>query len=565
MSDNALWIILQKLRTPLLVIIITYSIAILGMVLIPGEKDPITHEIYHLTFFDAFYFVSYMASTIGFGESPYAFTYEQKLWVSFCIYLTVVGWFYGVGALVSAVTDRTLKFELMRSSFRKKVREIKNDFVIILGYSYVNSEIIKKFHEVDIEVVLIEKSEEKVNHFLLEESSIDVPIMVGDGVISETLEDAGIRKKNCKAIVSLFSDEEKNLRISILTKFLNPNVKVMAKATFDATTQSIKDTDIATVINPFEVFAKRVDISLTSPHVLMLENWIYQNSDLNGKICTLPQGKYIVCGYGRLGKELQKKFDKHNIEYVFIDEKRTASRDMIQSHQFLHENPDDKEVLLKAGIKEASCLIIGTKNDIKNLSIMITAKKLNPNIYLVSRENTIQEISIFKVADIDWIFMIERILINKTSLALTKPLRHRLLMHILKKDELWAETLVRLLIKRLGSNPLITSLRINEEESYAIYHEILEGKEVNIDVLRASLADRTQKNIAVPLMLHRDGENILLPRNMKLEINDHLLFACDMETKEEIELIASNIYEFHYAKYGKEKEVPFLTRIIGHN
>ena len=564
MSDNALWIILQKLRTPLLVIIVTYSIAILGMVLIPGLDDD--GKVYHLTFFDAFYFVSYMASTIGFGESPYAFTYAQKLWVSFCIYLTVVGWFYGVGALVSAVTDRTLKFELMRSSFRKKVRDIQSDFVIVLGYSYVNSEIIKKFHEVEIEVVFIEKDEEKVNHFLLEESSRDVPIMIGDGVISETLEDAGIRKRNCKAIVSLFKDEEKNLRISILTKFLNPKVKVMAKATFDATMKSIKDTDIATVINPFEVFAKRVDISLTSPHVLLLENWIYQNADLNSKVCTLPPaGKYIVCGYGRLGKELQRKFDKHNIEYVFIDEKRTASREMIQNHQFIHENPDDKDTLLKAGIKEACCLIIGTKNDIKNLSIMITAKKLNPDIYLVSRENTIQEISIFKVADIDWIFMIERILINKTSLALTKPLRHRLLMHILTKDEAWAETLVRLLIKRIGGNPLIMSLKINEEESYAIYHEILEGKEVNIDVLRVSLSNREEKNVAVPLMLDRDGENILLPRNVKLKINDHLLFACNSESKEEIELIASNIYELHYAKYGKEKEVPLLRRILGHN
>jgi Trk K+ transport system NAD-binding subunit len=563
MSDNALWIILQKLRTPLLVIIVTYSIAILGMVLIPGLDDK--GNVYHLTFFDAFYFVSYMASTIGFGESPYDFTYQQKLWVSFCIYLTVVGWFYGVGALVSAVTDRTLKFELMRSSFRKKVRDIKNDFVIILGYSYVNSEIIKKFHEVDIEVVLIEKNEEKVNHFLLEESSRDVPIMVGDGIISDSLEDAGIRKRNCKAIVSLFKDEEKNLRISILTKFLNSKVKVIAKATFDATSKSIKDTDIATVINPFEVFAKRVDISLTSPHVLMLENWIYKNSDLNSKVCTLPEGKYIVCGYGRLGRELQRKFDKHNIDYVFIDEKRTATIDMIQHSEFIHENPDDKEVLLKAGIKEATCLIIGTKNDIKNLSIMITAKKLNPDIYLVSRENTIQEISIFQAADIDWIFMIERILINKTSLALTKPLHNYFLMHVLKKDEIWAERLVRLLRKRIGDNPRMMALKINEEESYAIYHEILDGREVNIDVLRASLSNRERKNIAIPLMIHRDGENILLPRNMILQIEDHLLFACDSETKEEIELIASNIYELHYAKYGKEKEVPFLTTIFGHN
>jgi len=560
MSNNALWIILQKLRIPLLVIIVTYSIAILGMVLIPGMDD--NGNVYHLTFFDAFYFVSYMASTIGFGESPYAFTYEQKLWVSFCIYLTVVGWFYGVGALVSAVTDKTLKFELMRSQFKRKVQKLNSDFVIILGYTYVTGEIVKKLHNANIEVVLIEEDEEKINHFLLEESSRDVPVMIGDGVDLETLKTAGILSRHCKAIVSLFKDEEKNLRTSILTKFLNSKVQVIAKATFEATRESINDTDIAKVVNPFDVFAKRVEIALTSPHLLLLENWIYKNGDLNSTVCNLPHGKYVVCGYGRLGKELQKKFDLCGIEYVFIDEKRTANREMVKSGQFIRENPDDKEVLLKAGIKEAKCLIIGTKDDIHNLSILITAKKLNPNIYVVSRENTIQEISIFQTSGIDWIFMIERILINKTSLALTNPLRNRFLQYLLKKDEEWAETLTRLLKKRIGENPKIMALKINEEESYAIYHELLDGHEINIDALRASLSNREEKNRAVPLMIHRKGKDFLLPRNMKLEVDDHLLFACDEESREEIEYIASNIYDLHYVCYGKEKTSWILKKLF---
>ncbi len=159
MNDNAFWIILHKLRTPLLVIIITYSIAILGMVLIPGMDDD--GKVYHLSFFDAFYFVSYMASTIGFGEAPYTFTYAQRLWVSLCIYITVVGWFYGIGALVSAVTDKTLKFEMMRNSFRKKVNAISHDFVIVLGYTYVNAEIIRRLHDANIEAVLIDENEDK--------------------------------------------------------------------------------------------------------------------------------------------------------------------------------------------------------------------------------------------------------------------------------------------------------------------------------------------------------------------------------------------------------------------
>jgi len=562
MNNNAFWIVLQKLRAPLLVIIVTYSIAILGMVLIPGMDDK--GNVYHLSFFDAFYFVSYMASTIGFGEAPYTFTYPQRLWVALCIYITVVGWFYGIGALVSAVTDKTFKFELMKSSFRKKVRAIRSEFVIILGYTYVTAEILKRFHDVSIEVVLIDRNEDKISHFLLEDFSRDVPVMAGDALLTDTLKDAGIELENCKAIVSLFNNEEKNLRVSILTKFLNPKVRVIAKSTYPDITKSILDTDIAKAINPFEIFAKRgVDIALSSPHILLLENWIYGNSDLNSKTIFLPHGKYIVCGYGRFGKALQKKFEKHGLDYVFIDEKRLANREMIESGRFLRANPDDKDTLIEAGIKESVALIVGTKNDIDNLSIIITARKINPDIYIIARENTIQEVSLFQAANINWVFIIEKILINKTSLALTKPLKNRFLKMILNKDEEWAKTLVKLLRVNIGANPIMTALRINEEESYAIYHELLNGVEITIDILTRSLKNWKENNHIIPLLIHRKNEEILIPKNRTLKIGDHILFACSKEAKEDIELIASNIYELHYVMYGKEKESPILKKILG--
>jgi len=560
MSNNAFWLILQKLRTPLLVIIVTYSIAILGMVLIPGMDD--NGQVYHLSFFDAFYFVSYMASTIGFGESPFAFTYEQKLWVSFCIYLTVVGWFYGIGALVSVLTNETLKHELMRSKFRKKVLKIQDEFVIILGYSQINAEIIKKFHAAQIEVVLIDKNEDKINHFLLEGLSVDIPVMVGDGLLTDTLIDAGIKRNNCKAIISLFSDEEKNLRIAVLTRFLNKKIRVLAKSTHREISESILDTDIAKIINPFEIFANRLDMTLNSPHLLILENWIYGNSDLSDEALFLPDGKYIICGYGRFGKALQKKFEENDISYVFIDGKRVAPKKMIENETFIRANPDNKEILIEAGIQEASCLIVGTKNDIENLSIMITAKKINPNIYLIARENTMQEVSIFQEAQIDWLFIIERIIVNKTSLAITQPMKHHFLNLILDENEALANSLVKLLCSNIGKNPILKYLSINEEQSYALYHELKNGFDVKIEILKRSLSNWEEYNNIIPLLVQRGDENILLPKNISLQIGDKLLIACDKEGEEEIELIAANIYELHYAQSGTEKQVGILGKFF---
>jgi Trk K+ transport system NAD-binding subunit len=561
MKNSAFWIILQRLRTPLLVIIFTYSIAILGMVLIPGLTDK--GEVYHLSFFDAFYFISYTASTIGFGETPYDFTYDQRLWVLVCIYLTVVGWFYAIGALVTVLSDRTLRYELMRGKFRKQVKALKSNFVIVLGYNYINSKVIQKLLENNIAVVLIDSSEEKINLFLLEEFTQSIPIMVADALLSETLKDAGIEKDNCQAVVSHFFKEDKNLRIAVFTKFLNPNVKVVTKATNRDVLTSLIDTDIAKVENPFEIFAKRLDIALTAPHIMILENWIYKNHDLTHEATFLPQGRYIICGYGRMGKAIKEKLDANSIDYVIIDENIVPSKEMIENDTFIYSNADDGKVLLEAGIEDASVLIVGTQNDIDNISIIITAQKLNPNLYIIARENTMKEVSVFEAANIDWLFMIEKILINKTSLQLASPLKHVFLKLVIHKDEEWGTSVVNLLKSQIGANPKLMNLTITEDRAYALYNEIKIGEKININILLKSLEDWKSYHNAIPLLLKRGDREILLPHDEIMELGDQMLFACDEESRDEIEYIASNVYDLHYIRTGEEKKNPILEKIFG--
>ena len=561
MRDNALWIILQRLRTPLIVIIVSYSIAILGMVLIPGLDN--NGDVYHLTFFDAFYFISYTATTIGFGETPYDFTYSQRLWVVICIYLTVIGWFYTIGALVSIISDKTLKHELMKGTFRRQVQRLKSDFIIILGYNHVNSEIIKKLTTAGIEVVLIDHNTDKVNLFQLEEFSVGVPVMVGNALLTATLKDAGVHSPYCKAVVAHFYKEEKNLRITILTRFLNSNIKVITKATLRDTMTSLLDTDIAKVENPFEIFAKRFDIALTAPHILTLENWIYKNSDLADEASFLPEGRYIICGYGRLGKVIKEKLDKHGMDYIIIDEKGLGSKEMIKNETFIRANADDKEVLLDAGIESAVVLIAGTQNDIDNISIVLTAKKLNPDLYIIARENTMKEVSIFEATNANWLFMIEKILINKTSLQLSQPLKHSFLKKILYKNEEWGTSLVNLLKAQLGTNPQLLHLTINEEKAYAIYHAIEDNESIGLNILLRSLENWKNYHNAIPLFLKRNGDEFLLPCSELLEIGDQILFACDTDSREEIEIIASNVYDLHYVRTGEEKQNWLVRKVFG--
>ena len=70
--ENIVFLILRRMRQPLLTLLVVYAVSILGLTLIPGQDAD--GNVWHMSIFHAFYFVSYMATTIGFGEIPYAFT-----------------------------------------------------------------------------------------------------------------------------------------------------------------------------------------------------------------------------------------------------------------------------------------------------------------------------------------------------------------------------------------------------------------------------------------------------------------------------------------------------------
>ncbi len=559
MKNSSLFIILQRMRKPFLVILFSYTIAIVGLLIIDGVDN--NGNPYRMSIFDAFYFVTYTASTIGFGETPYEFTYAQRLWVSFSIYLTVLGWFYGIGTLVSLLQDKVFLRELERAKFKRQIRGLKQKFIIVLGYNQISSEIINKAIEQEIRAVVIEKNEMRANELLLENFTPTVPVLVADAYTPKVLEEAGIKKHNCKGVVSIFEDDSLNLRIALTSKLLNSKVKLAIKSSTLNHTENLKDLDVEIIANPFSIISSEISMALNAPNLLKLEKWIYQIDDLNASLPSFPRGKYIICGYGRMGQHIYKnlKQDRVEVQFVEIDKSKVGTFSANKYMKITYGNADDKEILSIVGIKESVAIISATNDDTTNLSILATAKKLNPDIMIIARENEMKDLSIFENAKVDHILMPSKILINKITNALINPLADRFIRLICKKDDEWASKLVKNLIQTINEKPLIFELRIDFKNAPQIYNCIKENKEVSLGIFCRSLYNREKKNNIMALLLKREnGEVELLPKdNIVLQINDEILFACDENAKNDIEYIALNLYEFHYAYTGEERKVIF--------
>ena len=550
MNDQIIWIVLKRLRIPFLVIIVTFSISIIGLMLINGADN--TGKIYHMTFFDAFYFVSYMASTIGFGEAPYAFTYPQRMWVSASIYITVIGWFYGIGTIISLIQDETLKKAISRNSFRKQVLSLVDPFYIILGYNSITKSIIDRVGKNEFRIVVLDKDEAKIEELILENFYPNVPAFVGEATNQKMLNMAGIHQKNCLGVISLFEDDAKNTEIATICRLLNKRVDVIVKASSPQHLEYFKSIGLLHIQNPFEIISQRMFYSITAPHIWLLEMWIYghalnlRNRDL------LPHGRYIICGYGRMGKAIEEGLQKASIEYELYDIDAKEYKDKKRTTIFGDE--EDVKKLLDLGIERCACIIAATENDLLNLTILNNAKTLNPDIYTIARENSLDDLNIFQAAKIDRIYILEQILADTTYNYLAQPLTELFIQEIRKQDEEWAVKSVQILHSITTTTPSYFEIQIDIGSAYALSLELKKQSLITLSNLRRSREDRTQALEIIYLLLKREDEVYLMPDlDMEIQIGDKLLIASDEESKNDFEYIINNIYELNYVLENRQK------------
>lgn len=97
---------------------------------------------------------------------------------------------------------------------------------------------------------------------------------------------------------------------------------------------------------------------------------------------------YIVCGFGRIGEEICRMLQQHNLPFVIIESDADVVREIQElGYLELEGEASDDEVLLKAGIEKAKGLISAVSSDADNLYVTLTARGLNPDLYIMARSS----------------------------------------------------------------------------------------------------------------------------------------------------------------------------------
>lgn len=98
------------------------------------------------------------------------------------------------------------------------------------------------------------------------------------------------------------------------------------------------------------------------------------------------KGHYIICGYGRIGRVLTRFLIQRYLDVVVVERNKDRVERMDEDGiLYLLGEATDEGLLERAGIDRAKALVTAVATDADNVFLVLIAKQLNPELYIVAR------------------------------------------------------------------------------------------------------------------------------------------------------------------------------------
>lgn len=510
------------MRLPLIVLIILLTISTVGLTLMPGvDADGNT---WYMDPFEAFYFMSYTATTIGFGEIPFAFTTAQRAWVIVSIYLSVIAWAYAIGSVLALLQDRGFREALSLQRFERKVRRLREPFVILAGFGQAGEMVARSLDRIDQRLVVLDLEPARIEALELAAFHSDVPGLVADGANPFELQRAGLLSPHCEGVIALTNDDEANLAIAMSARLLAPHLPVVCRTVDDAILARMDAFGAPMVVDPFNLFGDELVLAVKAPQTYRLINWLTSGpgNELPSTMRAPGHGRWIVCGYGRFGSHLAADLVRHDLPVTVVDPDAAN----VPAVQIVIGDAADPQVLDRAGLDDAVALAAATDNDVTNLSLLAAARAANPDLFLVARQNDPSNSPLFDALDIDSLLVPTRLIAHEVLARISDPLLWRFVQQARGRDDAWSQRLLDRITSGCGTRlPDLWSVALTDTGAPSLDDELSAGS-VRLEDLLRNPEDRELALDVVPLLLVRGDEARLAPEGDEvLRPADVLLLA----------------------------------------
>lgn len=210
-------------------------------------------------FFDSLYMTIITLTTVGY-EEVHSLSHEGRVF-SIVLMLSGVGtMFYTFGVGAKVLLEGEIRDILGRKRLSKKIENLKNHY-IICGYGRMGSIICKELKQHNAPFVVIEDTPE-----IVAAMEGDLLALQGDATQDTVLKEAGIEK--AKGLISVLSSDADNLYVVLSARGLNPQLRIVARASEEGAAQKLMRAGADDVVSPYYIGGVRIAHTLLKPAVV---------------------------------------------------------------------------------------------------------------------------------------------------------------------------------------------------------------------------------------------------------------------------------------------------------
>lgn len=550
--DRVGMILLRYMRRPLFVLLFVYSVGIIGMVLMPGRV--VDGETTHMDLFHAFYFFTYTATTTGFGELPNDFSNEQRLWTIFCLYTGAIAWFYAIGSLINLVQNPHFIQSMDNFRFARKVRRNAEPFVILCGFGDAGSLLARGLSDHRMRAVILDADPERIKALGVRDYTVAMPGLCADAGAPKHLLAAGVEHPACRSLVTLTNDDDTNLKIAVMARHLNPRLQVICRSTSSRHGATLRALDNVTVVDPFEIFAQLLYWAIARSKLHNLNAWLVGARGVElGVPLQVPQGNWILCGYGRMGRRIHRCLKDHGIGVRIVDPAEDVG--VAGEKAVMAPEQADHSALEAAGIDAAAGVIAAMNRDTDNLSTLLSVVELNPDVFRIVRQNSHENQVVFDAARADLVLQHSLTTARRILKLLISPLIQELIDWLVQQEPARTQALVTRLQESVGTEPPhLWSVRLSPEEAPAVARYPHNEGVITPGALRRDPCNFSESLPCEVLAVRREGESVMLPdQDFPLEVGDELLLCGVQAAEPMLQATLHNPYTLRYVLTGVDE------------
>jgi Trk K+ transport system NAD-binding subunit len=471
-------------------------------------------------------------------------------------------WIYAVGTLIALLQDSAFQRAIAEGRFRRRVLGVRDPFYLVCGYGQTGGALVRALTDRHLHAVVIDLDQERISLLALENQREYVPALCGDARRPANLEAAGLKHPRCQGVVALTNVNETNLKIAIAAKLLHPQIQVICRADSHDIEANMASFGTDHIYDPFDTFALNMAIAIESPCLSLLVDWLggVSGEALHEPLYPPSKGRWVICGYGRFGKAMYRHLKDQGLQMTVVE----AQPDLtgVPKEGVVQGRGTEAHTLEEADIQRAVGLVAGTDNDANNLSILMTARGLNPQLFVVARENHIENYELFERAGAHVVMHPSTIIAHRIRVRLTLPLLSEFLTYARYYDNAWAcELISRVAALTQDRNPHVWQIEVGEQQTPALQEAERRGSPILLDALLRDPRDRKRTLPVIALLLeHQDQRHILPEPTKRVRRGDQILFCGREEARNLLEHSLRDLHTLRYVATGEEVPEGWIWR-----